>query len=77
MHRIEGLEREIARLGRHERRFDNIDRELSRNSRLEKIDKDLSKVIDNTNKLATDMKNFSLDMTARIKSVEIFSDNEG
>lgn len=76
MRRIEGLEREISRLSDHDHRFSTIDRELWRSCRLEKIDKDVTKAMENTNKLAIDMKNFSLDMAARIKQVELFSDNE-
>lgn len=73
LYKLEYVERELARLNRHERRFDQIDAELAKQGRMEKIERDLSKVAQSSSALATDLKNFSVEITSRIKHIEVLS----
>jgi hypothetical protein len=50
-----------------ERRFDNVERELLKDTRLQNIEKDLSRLRESTTSLANDLKSFSFDMSSRFK----------
>lgn len=52
---------------RLEKRFDTVDRQLLQNSKLEGIEKDISKLRESINSLAKDLKSFSVEMSARVK----------
>lgn len=41
-----------------ERRFDSLERELSKNSRIDKVEKDMSSIRDSCYSLAVDLKTF-------------------
>lgn len=66
------LEREVSRLARHERRFDQLDMEIAKQGRLEKMEKDVHKVVQNTSNLQAELRSFAMDLTSRIKQVEVF-----
>lgn len=69
--RLDGIDKEISRLSSHERRFDRIDKELSRQDKLGTIERDIGKLCQTTANLAADLKKFSIDLTSRIKSIEV------
>ena len=52
---------------RLEKRFDAVDRELLQNSKLESIERDISRVRESINSLAKDLKSFSMEMSTRVK----------
>jgi hypothetical protein len=70
LNRLEGIERELAKGYRMERRFDDIERAVARNGQFEKIERDLARVKESTNSLATDLKNFSVDVSSRMKDFQ-------
>jgi hypothetical protein len=45
-----------------ERRFDNVDRELMRGSRMDHLEKELSKVTESIKSLAADLQSFAHEM---------------
>ncbi|CAN8099329.1 unnamed protein product [Discula destructiva] len=69
--KVEYLSRKVACLTSHERRFDNIDRELMRQGRLERIEQDMGKLLQNTSTLNADLKGFSMSLASRIKQIEV------
>ncbi|KUI65137.1 hypothetical protein VM1G_00662 [Cytospora mali] len=70
LYRLDCLEREVAQMVRQEGRFANIEKELSKQNRLEKIETELGKVAQSTISLAKDLKSFSVDITSQIKHME-------
>lgn len=52
---------------RLEKRFDAVDRELLQNSKLESIERDISKLRESINSLAKDLKSFSMEMSTTVK----------
>lgn len=66
------LEREVSRLARHERRFDQLDMELAKQSRLERMEKDIHRIVQNTSSLQAELRSFAVDLTSRIKQVDVY-----
>lgn len=52
---------------RLEKRFDAVDRELLQNSKLESIERDISRLRESINSLAKDLKSFSMEMSTTVK----------
>lgn len=67
LQRVENIERKLLHGNQMDKRFDNIDKELARNSRLESIEVHMAKLRESMNSLASDLKSFSEDMNARLK----------
>ncbi|KAI0526168.1 hypothetical protein F5B22DRAFT_641314 [Xylaria bambusicola] len=70
--KLEYVERELARNRTLENRFDKLDSELAKNNRLETIERDLKRVGDSTVSLATDLRTFSVDVTSRLKEIDVY-----
>ncbi|KAL1850472.1 hypothetical protein Daus18300_012886 [Diaporthe australafricana] len=77
--RIGTLEREVSSLARQERRFDQFERELSRQNRLEnlendlaRLERDIAKVLQTVTSLGAELKNFSVEITSRMKHIEVY-----
>ncbi|KAF5136283.1 hypothetical protein E5D57_000043 [Metarhizium anisopliae] len=67
LQKLEHLEKDVGQSTRLEKRFDTVDRELSKNSRLEGIEKDIGKLRDSINSLANDLRSFSVEVNMRLK----------
>ncbi|KAF5139534.1 hypothetical protein E5D57_003330 [Metarhizium anisopliae] len=67
LQKLEHLEKDVGQSTRLEKRFDTVDRELSNNSRLEGIEKDIGKLRDSINSLANDLRSFSVEVNMRLK----------
>lgn len=70
---------ELVRSGRVERRLDRLERDQERDVRLETVKKDVAKIseisgkiLESTNTLAADLKNFSVDVGEHLKEVAQF-----
>lgn len=73
--KLEYVERELARNRTLENRFDKLDSELAKNNRLETIERDLKRVGDSTVSLASDLRTFSVDVTSRLKEIDVYQGN--
>lgn len=74
--KLESLTLELIRSGRLERRLDRLDKDQERDSRLEGVRSEVSKIsefagkiMESTNTLATDLKNFSVDVSGHLKEL--------
>ncbi|OAQ69276.1 hypothetical protein VFPPC_14940 [Pochonia chlamydosporia 170] len=65
LYRLESLEKEVGKSNRLEKRFDAVDRELLKNSKLEGIERDITRLRESINSLAKDLKSFSVEMSTR------------
>lgn len=72
--KLDALERNAGSSTRLERRFDVVDRELSQNSKLEDIQKDIERLRESINSLAKDLKSFSVDMNMRLKEANYIAE---
>lgn len=74
--KVDYLEKEVSRLARHERRFDQLEKELAKQSRYEKMERDMQKMVQNTSNLQAELRSFAMDLTSRIKQVEVYPAQE-
>ncbi|CAN8096764.1 unnamed protein product [Discula destructiva] len=75
--KMDYLEKEVSRLVCHERRFDQLDKELAKQNRFEKMERDMQKMTQNVSNLQAELKSFAVDLTSRIKQVEVYPAQEG
>lgn len=83
--KVEYLQKDVSRLACHERRFDRVDMQLTRQCRLDamekelqqvvhnqgRMEKDLQKVVQNTSNLQAELRAFATDLLSRVKQVEV------